>query len=106
MTYFYAGKFCFINFLTIAIYFFRPRPTLPTVYPYHMACDVNLVISMLQKIIIYVKYINQPHPSSFHPSFPFVRTESATLVGSAAFHPIAEVEQPQAWPVAGWVYAV
>ena len=46
MTYFYAGKFCFINFPTIPIYFFRPRPTLPTVYPYHMACDVNLVISI------------------------------------------------------------
>ena len=46
MTYFYAGKFCFVNFPTIPIYFFRPRPTLPTVYPYHMACDVNLVISI------------------------------------------------------------
>ena len=45
MTYFYAGKFGFINFPTISIYFFRPRPTLHTVYPYHMACDVNLVIS-------------------------------------------------------------
>ena len=47
MTYFYAGKFCFINFPTIPIYFFRPKPTLPTVYLYHMACDVKLVISMV-----------------------------------------------------------
>ena len=46
MTYFNAGKFCF-NFPTIPIYFFRPRPTLPTDYPYHMACDVNLVISII-----------------------------------------------------------
>ena len=46
ITYFYAGKFCFINFPTIPIYFFRTRPTLPTVYPYHMAYEVNLVISI------------------------------------------------------------
>ena len=34
------------NVVGIPIYFFRPRPTLPTVYPYHIACDVNLVISI------------------------------------------------------------
>ena len=48
MTYFYARKFCFINFPMILIYFFRPRPTSLTVYPYHMACDVNLVISIVR----------------------------------------------------------
>ena len=51
MTYFYAGKFCFINFPTMPVYFFRPRPTLPTVYPYHMGCDVNLVILILGNIL-------------------------------------------------------
>ena len=33
MTYFYAEKFCFINFPIIPIHFFRPRPTFLIVYP-------------------------------------------------------------------------
>ena len=50
VTYFYAEKFSFINFPMISIHFFRPTPTFLTIYllpSKNMACDVNLVITMV-----------------------------------------------------------
>ena len=46
MTYFYAEKFCFINFPMIPIHFFRPRPTFRTVYPPPHILWRNWVISI------------------------------------------------------------
>ena len=69
MTYFYAGKFGFINLPTIPIYFFHLRTTLHTVYPYHMACDVNLVISITKSAELKNSFVNKGNKDTLRMNY-------------------------------------
>ena len=47
MTYFYAEKFCLINFPMIPVHFFAPDQPSWQSNPHDMAYDVNLIISIV-----------------------------------------------------------
>ena len=88
MTYFYVEKFFFINIPPIPLYFTRPRPTLPTVYPHHWPVTSTWLSQFKNKLYIKILKFNYLLVfmfiyCSFYEHFGFILISFLLIMGEA-----------------------